>query len=430
MDHASPDTPITEHLQKLASQGGASVKPPVFVSPQTIEQLTQIVHQKPNEHEITISTDPGLKSLLVICVRSLYSGDVFERVIDAAEVAELTSPQQLHTLEQLLKLMQEGIRAEAQVSTSPGAPVTCVSAAKQHADPNDKLYVFTFSISTFLASFDVVIKLPLKSAAALETRFDIKLARLEEEFGRQVDVLQQQLKLMQLQMNQRVFFGVNHSVHIHCTKLLMAEATGIGNVHKNNDAKLIHPGCHCPGNCGCGSGNRSTIATLFADVPSMASVKALLHEGPLFSTDTEHIMSLPSSALTPLQLCRDLVILSVTGPEITDLDFLANLPKLAEVIIEASQVRDLSPLATLPSLRVLHLIDLNLEGGGDVDVSCLAGSTTLTEVSFKGSSSVSDISPLASIPTLKQIDVTSCARVTDRRAFASNPGMKVVPELK
>ena len=81
MDHASPDTPVTEHLQKLASQGGASVKPPVFVSPQTIEQLTQIVHQEPNEHEITISIDPGLKSLLVICVRSLYSGDVFERVV-------------------------------------------------------------------------------------------------------------------------------------------------------------------------------------------------------------------------------------------------------------------------------------------------------------------------------------------------------------
>ena len=45
-------------------------------------------------------SDPNLKSLLVIRVRSQNSGDVFEKVIDAAEVAGMTDPSQFNTLEQ------------------------------------------------------------------------------------------------------------------------------------------------------------------------------------------------------------------------------------------------------------------------------------------------------------------------------------------
>ena len=39
----------------------------------------------------------------------------------------------------------------------------------------------------------------------------------------------------------------------------------------------------------------------------------------LFADDTEYIMPLPSAALLPLQLCQELEHLTVSGPQITDL---------------------------------------------------------------------------------------------------------------
>ena len=91
---------------ETANHSDASASQPA-TSAQTIERFTQLVHQKPNEHEITIlMSDPNLKSLLVIRVRSQNSGDVFEKVIDAAEVAGMTDPSQFNTLEQLLKLLE------------------------------------------------------------------------------------------------------------------------------------------------------------------------------------------------------------------------------------------------------------------------------------------------------------------------------------
>ena len=54
------------------------------------------------------------------------------------------------------------------------------------------------------------------------------------------------------------------------------------------------------------------------------------------------------------------------------------------VQIDSSQVRDLSPLSTLPRLRKLALTKLNLEGGGEVDVSPLAKVATLQEITFRG----------------------------------------------
>ena len=57
---------------------------------------------------------------------------------------------------------------------------------------------------------------------------------------------------------------------------------------------------------------------------------------------------------------------------------------VCRVQIDSSQVRDLSPLSTLPRLRKLALTKLNLEGGGEVDVSPLAKVATLQEITFRG----------------------------------------------
>lgn len=77
--------------------------------------------------------------------------------------------------------------------------------------------------------------------------------------------------------------------------------------------------------------------------------------------------------------------------------------------------------------KKLSITNLNLEGGGEVDLSPLTTVATLEEVCFKGSSAVANIAPLAQIAGLAKIDVTDCARVTDRRAFVANAGLTILP---
>ena len=46
--------------------------------------------------------------------------------------------------------------------------------------------------------------------------------------------------------------------------------------------------------------------------------------GGLLAAGTDVLMQLPSSDLLPLQLCRELVSLSVCGEAITDLEFVSD----------------------------------------------------------------------------------------------------------
>jgi len=75
----------------------------------------------------------------------------------------------------------------------------------------------------------------------------------------------------------------------------------------------------------------------------------------LFADDTEFIMPLPSAALLPLQLCQELASLTVSGAQITELDFISKLPKLTELSLDKCQFRNLEPLSTLPSLVRQHV---------------------------------------------------------------------------
>ena len=68
----------------------------------------------------------------------------------------------------------------------------------------------------------------------------------------QIRAQQQQLKLMKLQINQRVFFGVNHSVHMCCTKLTMSAIQGMRVKTVTRTGSMIQPsGGECPQRCTC-----------------------------------------------------------------------------------------------------------------------------------------------------------------------------------
>ena len=350
--------------------------------------FTTTVHA--GEHEFSLSRNEDAD--LVVRVFNTNSGDRFERVVAGDEgIAQLVPPdmpagaKSSEGFAQFLQLAMEHEAGDADVPEA--ARITCES--REERDHFTVELALTTGAGTFFENrYPVNLQLPLKNRATSNDKHLIALRTLSEKFSRQVEAkedelrgeiagLQRQLDLMKLQINQRVFFGVNHSVHIDETRLTMG-AIRIG----------------------------------------------------FMASESKHIMPLPSQQLEPLQLCTKLVSFTVPaehGPLITDLKFLRGLPQLQSLTLHGPKIRDFDQLATLPSLTLLMITALALDGGGEVDVTPLVAITTLQSIDFTDSPAVANVAPLAKIQTLKHLNVTG-TRVTDRRAFTACEGLKVVPE--
>jgi hypothetical protein len=454
----------TAHDSSVASaedeskQAGGGRTPPA--TPATATRMAAsgayVVHG--GEHEASVSL---CDEHVLIVVSNLHTGDSFEKAVTAKDLAELLPlgfPSALSSLSGFCTFMSNAFGKEAGQDVeaeSGGASLSCVGA--EQADAYGVEITLCFGSGMFAQSLPVSLELATKARATKEERHVIELRQLRADFGRQLEErveaqerrvtavtqrLQRQLNLMSLQMNQRVFFGANHSVHIEVRKLQMttpAVADGFRGITKYRDGTDVPAGdqanggvfrvasCGCDAKCACNNGSQKVNLSQVASTDEVQDACQSLVDH-LFAADTETIMPLPSSELMPLQLCQHLESLSLSGPQINSIDFLANLPALAELSIDGAQVRDLAPLATLPALRKLHITNMDLQGGGEVDLEVLRGMRTLEDVSFAGSSAISAISPLAECDALQKLDVTGCARVTDRRAFAANAKVTFTPQ--
>jgi len=145
--------------------------------------------------------------------------------------------------------------------------------------------------------------------------------------------------------------------------------------------------------------------------------------------------------------------LDLSGLEITDLDWLAQLP-LESVNLAGTGISDLRRLRGMPLIRLdlsgagvtdldplrgMSLLDLRLDGTPVTDLGVLSGNTTLTNLSLadtgvesleplaetrrlrslrlSGNRRVSDLSPIAN-NNLHTLDITGCAAITNIAALA------------
>ncbi len=92
------------------------------------------------------------------------------------------------------------------------------------------------------------------------------------------------------------------------------------------------------------------------------------------------------------------------GSTITDLDFLAGLPKLKTLTIERmSLLEDVSALGTLPSLEELTIDDCERL----TDISALSSASALRRFSLRECGAVRDFSPLGSCRALQEVNIDS-----------------------
>jgi len=128
----------------------------------------------------------------------------------------------------------------------------------------------------------------------------------------------------------------------------------------------------------------------------------------------------PIKSLSGIEKCAALMMLELTGSEITDLTPLRELTNLQSITLSRNKVKDLSPLAGMARLQYLELsgnqvsdlsplkqlVALNslyLSGNAVADLSPLAGMERLWSLYIDGNN-VTDLAPVAGMKWLSTLD--------------------------
>ena len=157
--------------------------------------------------------------------------------------------------------------------------------------------------------------------------------------------------------------------------------------------------------------------TLNLPTDALITQKALAHITGLYASNSTGVIT----NLTGLEHAVNLIWLSISGHEITDLVPIANLDKLERLFMWHNPISDIAPLASLTNLQVLkaaqcgfsditalrglqNLTELNLQSNNITDIQPLANLTQLTALYLAGNN-ISDVKPLANLTRLTTLEI-------------------------
>ena len=169
----------------------------------------------------------------------------------------------------------------------------------------------------------------------------------------------------------------------------------------------------------CGLSN-AELETLRGDYPDVKLVwRVWFGENYSVRTDVQRILASKPSAggmlypwdVEALSCCHDVVFLDLGHNKgLTDISFVAQMPKLEVAILAMCDWTDASPLAQCPELEYLEM-QTTLCG----DLSPLSGLQNLRHLNIAGNVEISDITPLYSLTGLKRLWLGSMNRVPNEQ---------------
>lgn len=156
----------------------------------------------------------------------------------------------------------------------------------------------------------------------------------------------------------------------------------------------------------CGLSNE-TMAQLRAELPNTKVVwRVFFGQSYTVRTDVERILASKPSAggfvgdadAQVLKYCEDVKYLDLGHNEfLTDISFVASMPKLEVAILAMNRISDLSPLAHCPELEYLEVQTNSLS-----DLSPLANCTKLAHLNLAHNLGIADIRPLMELTALER----------------------------
>ncbi len=158
-----------------------------------------------------------------------------------------------------------------------------------------------------------------------------------------------------------------------------------------------------------GATDMNALTTLPPEIADLSGITQLLLDNTQVSD------------LTPLSALKGLSGLSLRGTQVSDLTLLSGLSGLTHLWLDGTQVSDLTPLSGLSGLTVL-----SLHGTQVSDLTPLSGLSGLTDLGLTGTQ-VSDLTPLSGLSGITQLllDNTQVSDLTPLSALKGLSGLSL-----
>jgi hypothetical protein len=160
-----------------------------------------------------------------------HTGHVYEQTLGSSDILRLSPdgfPEALQAPSAFYhEILVKALDAEQKSTGVTGLDSLSISCSSEETPTRCFSITITLSagVGIFARRWPLVLELPIKLVATAEKAQQMALRSVRQDFEKDINRLERELRLLKLQLNQRVFFGVNHSVHMEVKKLVMQPAS-------------------------------------------------------------------------------------------------------------------------------------------------------------------------------------------------------------